>query len=98
MIQPILKKAIEALKGGNGKSLEELSGRVTYVLGMLETLYELQESIQDKQPIIMTKQDGTYKKFEPPKVPDVPLDEGGILDAKARAALETVKKLGGTTI
>ena len=92
MIQNILKKAIDLLKDGDGKSLEELSGRVTYVLGMLETLYEIQEQ---KEPLknFIAQVDKVFDSNVGKK--DEPLDEASIMDAKARAALETVKALGG---
>ena len=85
MITTILQKCLDELS----KESPDLS----YIRGMIEVLLATQE--KPVQSIIMTKQDGTYKKFEPPKVSDAPVDEASILDAKARAALETVKAFGG---
>jgi hypothetical protein len=67
-----------------GKDKPDLS----YIRGMIEVLLASQPQ-QTKQVFVASSaQQNTAG----------PVDEGSILDAKARAALETVKKLGGTTI
>lgn len=81
----ILKRAIDELReglGGNGAAV-----RIDYVLGMLETLYEMSEPqykiVGNNSPLYPLNSTVT-----PPLV-----DEAAILDAKARAAVETIKAL-----
>ena len=82
MIQTILQKALNNL---NAEKPD-----LSYVRGMLEVLLAIQE--KEVQPVIITKQDGTYKSFTPP-VKEQPKDEGQILDSMAKASMETVKKM-----
>jgi len=70
------------------KCLDELAkdnADLSYIKGMLEVLLATQPQIA---PAVSTK-------YTP--VATVVADEASILDAKARAALETVKALGGKT-
>lgn len=80
----ILTKCIEALKGEKPD--------LSYVRGMLETLVEMQELPQivdrDKQAVVLLNS-GTSPTYTAP----VPMDEGGMLDAKAKAALATMPPL-----
>ena len=76
----ILKKCIDKLK--------EDEPDIQYVLGMLETLYEMQP-----QPLGLASVIGLGVKTsasEIPKGSDV--DEAAILDARAKAALEIIKE------
>lgn len=77
------------------KALDELKSEkpdLSYVRGMLETLVEMQELPQivdrDKQAVVLLNS-GTSATYTAP----VPMDEGGMLDAKAKAALSTMPPL-----
>lgn len=76
----ILKKAIDELK------LEK--PKIDYVLGMLETLYEMGKIPDDAY----LKADGKGKVKVVSQKEE--LDEASLLDAKARAAIDTIKNLG----
>lgn len=83
MTQTILKKAIDELKLA--------TPRLDYVLGMLETLHEMGEepiSVKEYKDIVTFK-DG-YSKVSS----ILPTTEAEILDARAKAAINTVKELG----
>ena len=88
MITTILQKCLDELS----KESPDLS----YIRGMIEVLLATQE-----KPVLTLEKfkSATDKIFGSDAVQvEKPMDEGSILDAKARAALETVKKMGGTTI
>lgn len=75
----ILKKCIEELRKDDPK--------IDYVLGMLETLSEMQETVS-VTPVIPTVKFpplGFEKKEEP--------SEADVMDAKARAAIEEIKRM-----
>ena len=80
-INSILQKCLDEL----GKEKADLS----YIKGMLEVLLATQPQ-QSKQFITPAQQLTNVAS-------NAPVDEASILDAKARAALETVKALGGKT-
>lgn len=73
----ILKRAIEELK--------KESPQIQYVLGMLETLYEMGNTVQEKT-------DKALGNMFPEK-PKL-MSEAEIMDAKAKSAIEAVKRLG----
>jgi len=75
------------------KCLTELSQetpKLDYVRGMLETLIEIQPDMA-----VVVKEDGTASTFPMSQIHTnkVPQDEASLLDAKARAALETIKAM-----
>ncbi len=78
MNSTILKKAID--------ELQKASPKIEYVLGMLETLYEMQEPTKPTvsvAPLILPSMVAS----------SAPIDEASILDAQARAAIETVNTM-----
>lgn len=75
----ILKKCIDELK----KEKPEIQ----YVLGMLETLYEIQK------PTVIVPGTPTIKSTE---VKDI--DEKAMLDAKAKAAIDEIKRLEAESV
>jgi hypothetical protein len=79
----ILKKCIDELK-------KESDPNYDYVLGMLEALYEMHtDTVPHKEAFKAVANDVFNRNLE--KITDKPIDEGAVLDAKARAALETIK-------
>ena len=84
MNQNILQKAITELKSDKPK--------IDYVLGMLETLAEL----TSPAPAVTA----SAAKIAPVAAGAVPQpqDEAQMLDAKARAAVEKIKSIGGVEI
>lgn len=84
MNQNILQKAIEELKKEQPK--------IDYVLGMLETLYELGTTpLQITSDLLQIKKDAPNLGMG--NKPEQSQDEAAVLDAKARAAIEHVKAL-----
>lgn len=66
--------------------------RAAYLRGMLETLIEMQtERIPTEHSSVVEQ--SPYKAPVSGPIPDVPKDEGSLLDARARAALKTVQEL-----
>jgi hypothetical protein len=88
----ILKKCIDKLR--DIKTDEVSSSEVQYVLGMLETLYEMQTDKADLAGIVSSTPPAARVVLPTGKKTDAPVDEAAVLDAKARAALETIKDLG----
>lgn len=82
MNQNILQKAITELKSPNP--------RMDYVLGMLETLYEMQDKPKDS---IITLPGGRIINATELNLIPHNADDASILDAKARAAIEQVKAM-----
>lgn len=78
------------------KCLDELNKetfRKDYVIGMLETLINMQDFTHQSEPLkivlpphLISSANGTS---------DAP-DEGAVLDAKAKAAIATIQAMGGT--
>ena len=85
MITTILEKCLAEL----GKESPDIS----YIRGMIEVLLASQP--QTKQEVAIPGK--VYVAPLGGQVETKPVDEGAILDAKARAAVETIKKLGGET-
>ena len=89
MNQNILQKAITELKSDKPK--------IDYVLGMLETLAELtaEKGLQITSDLLQTQNSprlgGALK-------PEGSKDEAAMLDAKARAAVDKIKSIGGVEI
>lgn len=81
------------------KVLEELNKeipRLDYIRGMLEVLVE--DDKENKYPngvTPMKAQEDLDKYINNPVIANNGLDEASILDAKARASLETIKALAG---
>lgn len=86
MNQNILKKCIDELKKApaEGSDLPTNSPNIQYVLGMLETLYEMQTPVAVKAAYLVPGQTITI----PPAT-----TEAEIMDARARAALDEIKRL-----
>jgi len=89
MNQNILQKAIQELKSDKPK--------IDYVLGMLETLYELGVKEEPLAVRIPQAAMDDMKKMEHRGM-DTPQDEAAMLDAKARAAVDKIKSIGGVEI
>lgn len=77
--QRIIKKAVEEL----GKENPDLS----YLRGMLESL------VEDEMRVPTFILPAVSPTFIAPADPNVPQDEASILDAKARAAMASIKEM-----
>jgi len=87
MNSSILKKVIEEL--GNE------TPRLDYVRGMLETLYEIETipAFETYPSLHETAIKVSNKVGVPARINGEPNDEAAILDARARAAIESVKAM-----
>ena len=76
------------------KCLDELSAntpRLDYIRGILETLLEMQP--EKPKDVLSNGKTTNPKPVNVGSIPTAPADEGAILYAKARAALDTIKTL-----
>lgn len=81
----ILQKCLDELKNPLKENI-----RVDYVIGMLETLIEMNDPLPTPKKILPTAVTNSSNiNLIPPEL----RDEADILDAKARAALERVKQM-----
>lgn len=87
MIQSILQKCLD--------NLNAATPDLSYIRGMIEVLLAMQET-----PLMnsSTVEHLPVKEKVVGSIPTSPADEASVLDAKARAALETIKSLAQKSV